>query len=218
MRTLRDSFIVTGLIVSWLSVGIAAAAEPTGAREVLDGQIKNALAVLRDETLTQVQKRQKIIELADQQMDFETMSRLTLGRYWRDLSADQRAAFVEAFRRHLSNTYGNLLNGYTDEDVAPIGDHAEPDGDCTVQCRVIGTVGGARQELAKVECRLRRKSQQWKVIDVTAVGVSVVAIFRAQFQAIMADGGFNRLLKLLREKAGELAAGNGSENHPRQSP
>lgn len=209
MRPMRDVFIVAALLVSWCSAG--AVAEPPAAREVFDGQIKTALTVLRDKSLNQGQKRQKIVELADQQMDFETMSRLTLGRYWRDLSADQRSAFVEAFRRHLSNTYGSLLNGYTDEDVVPIGDHAEPDGDCTVQCRIIGTVNGARQELAKVDCRLRRKAQQWKVIDVTAVGISVVAIFRAQFQAVLADGGFDRLLKLLREKAGE-PTGNGSGN------
>ena len=201
MRTLRDSFTVALLCLScFLSAGAATA---PSAQEVLDGQIKYALAVLRDKTLTPAQKRQKIIAQADQQMDFETMSRLTLGRYWRDLSANQRAEFVQAFRQHLSNTYGNLLNGYTDEDVVPFEEHAEPDGDRTVRCRVIGTVNGARQELAKVDCRLRRRAEQWKVIDVSAVGVSVVAIFRAQFQSIIADGGFDRLLKLLREKAGE---------------
>lgn len=215
VRTFRDAFIVVALVVGCLSTGVGAA-EPGSARDVLDGQIKTALGVLRDAKLTQEQKRQKIIELADQQMDFETMSRLTLGRYWRDLSPDQRASFVEAFRKHLSNTYGKLLNGYTDEDVVPAADHQEADGDCTVQLRVIGTVSGARQELATVDCRLRRKAQQWKVIDVTAVGVSVVSIFRAQFQSIMANGGFDRLLKLLRDKANE-PADNGAETHQKQS-
>ena len=191
------------LFVSWLTAGLAAAeADPPAARDILDGQVKNALAILRDTKLTQAQKRQKIRGIADQQIDFETLSRLTLGRYWRDLSADQRTAFVEAFRNHLSNTYGTLLNGYTDEDVAVAGDHREPDGDWTVQLRVVGTVNGTRQELAKVDCRMRRKAD-WKVIDVTAAGVSLVALFRAQFQAIMANGGFDRLLGLLRAKASE---------------
>lgn len=203
MRVLRWSFVVAGLLVSWLSAGVMAAnADSPLARDVLDGQVKNALAILRDAKLTQAQKRQKIREIAYQQIDFETLSRLTLGRYWRDLSADQRAAFVEAFRTHLSNIYGALLNGYGGEDVTVAGDHREPDGDWTVQLRVIGTLNGARQELAKVDCRLRRKAE-WKVIDVSAAGVSLVALFRAQFQEIMANGGFDRLLKLLREKVGQ---------------
>ena len=203
MRRLRSSLVVAGLIVGWLSAGLAAAdADPPAARDVLDSQVKNALAILRDAKLAQAQKRQKIREIAYQQIDFETLSRLTLGRYWRDLSADQRAAFVEAFRNHLSNTYGTLLNGYTDEDVAVAGDHRESNGDWTVQLRVIGTLNGTRQELTKVDCRLRRKGE-WKVIDVTAAGVSLAALFRAQFQAIMENGGFDRLLRLLREKVGE---------------
>lgn len=203
MRSLRCSLFVAGLFVSWLSGGLAAAnADPPSARDVLDGQVKSALAILRDAKLTRAQKRQKIREIAYQQIDFETLSRLTLGRYWRDLSADQRAAFVEAFRTHLSNTYGVLLNGYSDQDVTVAGDHREPDGDWTVQLRVTGTLNGTRQELAKVDCRLRRKAE-WRVIDVSAAGVSLVALFRAQFQEIMANGGFDRLLGLLREKAGQ---------------
>ena len=216
MRFLRYSLIVAGLFVGWIPAGLVAAdADPPSARDVLDTQIKNALAVLRDAKLTHAQKREKIGQIADQHTDFQTLSRLTLGRYWRDLSPDQRAAFVEAFRKHLSNTYGNLLDGFTDEDVKPADDHREANGDWTVRLRVTGTSNGARRELARVDCRLRRKDE-WKVIDVTVEGVSLAALFRAQFQEIMANGGFDRLLKLLREKAGEPGA-KGSETNQKQS-
>ena len=214
MRPLRYSLIVAGLLVGWLSAGPAAAdADPPSARDVLDRQLKDALAILRDAKLTQAQKRQKIGQVADQSTDFQTLSRLTLGRYWRDLSADQRAAFVEAFRKHLANTYGNFLDGYGGEDVKVTGDRREPDGDWTVQLSVIATNNGTRKELAKVDCRLRRK-EDWKVIDVIAEGVSVAALFRAQFQDIMANDGFDQLLKLLREKVGEQAV-KGSQTNQR---
>jgi len=196
----KYSLIAAVLLTGCLCARLAAAnADPPSARDVVDSQIKSALSILRNEKLTLEQKQQKIGQLADQHTDFQTLSRLTLGRYWRDLTADQRAAFVEAFRTHLSNTYGKLLNGYTDEDVKLGNDHAEPDGDWTVQLRVIGPSNGSREELAKVYCRLRRKSE-WKVIDVSVAGVSLAALFRAQFQEIMAKDGFDRLLQLLREK------------------
>ena len=212
MRPWRCSLIVAGLLVGWLSARLAGAdSDPPSARDVIDSQIKNALGVLRDAKLTPAEKRRKIGQIADQHTDFQTLSRLTLGRYWRDLSDDQRAAFVEAFKTHLSNTYGNLLNGYGGEDVQVTGDRREPNGDWTVQLRVIGTINGTRQDLAKVDCRLRRKTE-WKVIDVIPEGVSLVALFRAQFQEIMANGGFDRLLKLLREKVGEKGT-KGSESN-----
>lgn len=196
--------MVAAVLVGWLSAGLGAAAEaePPSARDVVGGELQSALAVLRDAKLTAAQKREKVGQIADRHTDFETLARLTLGKYWRDLSADQRTAFVEAFRRHLSHIYGSLLNGYTDEDVTVAADHREANGDWTVQLRVIGTVNGARQELATVDCRLRRKAE-WKVIDVSAAGVSVAALFRAQFQEIMANGGYDRLIKLLRDKAGK---------------
>src|SRR5205823_703681 len=151
------SLIVAGLLMGGLSAGLAAAnADTPTARDVVDSQTKAALAVLRDAKLTQAQKREKIGQIADQSTDFETLSRLTLGRYWRDLSAGQRAAFVEEFRKHLSNTYGYFLNGYTDEDLETTGDRRESNGDWTVQIRVIGTINGARHDLAKVDCRLRQ--------------------------------------------------------------
>ena len=104
LRRFRYSLIVAGLFGGWLCAGLGAAdADPPSARDVVDSQIKNALAVLRDAKLTHAQKREKIGQIADQHTDYETLSRLTLGRYWRDLSPDQRAVFVEAFRKHLSN-------------------------------------------------------------------------------------------------------------------
>lgn len=217
MRALGYSPIVAALLVGWLSAVLAAAdADPPSARDVIDSRIKNALTILRDAKLTQAQKRQKIGQIADRLTDFETLSRLTLGRYWRDLSADQRAAFVEAFKKHLSNLYGNLLDGYGGQDVKVTGDRREPNGDWTVQLGVIDAINGTPRDLAKVDCRLRRNADEWKTIDVIVEGVSVAALFRAQFQEIMANGGFDRLLTLLREKVGEKGD-KGSEAHPKES-
>jgi phospholipid transport system substrate-binding protein len=39
-----------------------------------------------------------------------------------------------------------------------------------------------------------------KFIDVIIDGVSIVTNYRSQFQDVMANGGFDKLIKLLREK------------------
>jgi len=83
----------------------------------------------------------------------------------------------------------------------------EADGDVTVLTKIIGDKDGKRQDLAKVDYRLRKRGE-WRVIDVTVEGVSLVANFRSQFQSIMANGGINRLLSLLHEKN---AAGEGAQ-------
>src|SRR5258706_6496828 len=114
------------------------------------------------------------------------MARRSLGRYYRDLTEAQRAQYPPAFRKHVTNTYRHTTDHYTDEDVNVIADRKEPDGDWIVQTRIIGSKDNRPgQEIAKVDYRLRSKDGQWKVIDLTIDGVSLVANFRSQFQEIM---------------------------------
>jgi phospholipid transport system substrate-binding protein len=54
--------------------------------------------------------------------------------------------------------------------------------------------------VAKVDYRLRKQDNQWKVIDFTIEDVSLVTNFRSQFQDTMSNGGIDQLLKLLHEK------------------
>jgi phospholipid transport system substrate-binding protein len=171
----------------------AAEREP---EQVVRDLADQAVAVLRDQSLSTDQKRSKLENLAHANMDFYTLSRLVLARNWRRLSKAQQGEFVEEFKRHLSVTYGDRINDYKNESVRVIGERKEPRGDYTVQTKILR--GGPGD--VEVDYRLRRRDEQWKIIDVIVEGVSLVANFRSQFQEIMANGGPDKLLRLLREK------------------
>src|SRR5437588_12977408 len=139
--------VAAALVLTWLSTAIAAAnADPASARGVIDGVVSRVLTILRDAKLTPADRRAKVRDIAYQYMDFETLSRLALGKYWRALSDPQRTAFVEEFRKHLSNTYGHTFDEYHDEEVKVTGDRQEPNNDWTVQTRIIGNKNGVHQE------------------------------------------------------------------------
>jgi len=179
-----------------------APASAPSARGVIEGVMRDALKVLRDQSLAKADKLAQIRQIADQHTDFETLARLSMGQYWRDLSDAQRAEFVKAFENHVSHVHGKVFDEYVDEDIIVTGDRQEQRGDYTVQTRIVANriEAGRRRDVANVDYRLRQKDSRWQIIDVTIDGVSMAANFRAQFQEIMADGGFERLLKLLREK------------------
>jgi phospholipid transport system substrate-binding protein len=177
------------------------AAPPPTARQVMDQVTHDVLAVLRDQTLSADQKREKVKQIAYQNINFEVMARLSLGRFWRGLTDAQRTQYQQEFRQLVTNTYGSTTDSYTDEDVKVMSDRQEQDGDYTVLTRITGTKDDKPdQEVAKVDYRLRKQDDQWKVIDFTIDGVSLVANFRSQFQEVMSNGGIDQLLKLLREK------------------
>jgi phospholipid transport system substrate-binding protein len=171
------------------------------ARNVIENVVHQALAVLRDPKLSTDDKRLKIRQIAYDNISFDIMARLSLGRYFRGITDDQHTRYSAEFKQHVTNTYGHTTDNYSDEDVAVTGDRKEANGDWTVQTRITGTRNGQpNQEVAKVDYRLRQTGGQWKIIDLTIEGVSMIANFRSQFDEIMANGGIEQLIQLLHQK------------------
>ena len=155
------------------------------------------IGVLQEKNLSADAKRDKIRGIVEGYVDFPTMARLVLARNWAGLDDAHKKDFVEEFKRHLSVTYGKNVESYNNEKVQITGDRDEGRGDWTVQTKILRPQGGGD---ILVDYRLRQAGGEWKVIDLVIERVSLVSSFRSQFQDVMANGGIDRLLKVLREK------------------
>ena len=169
-------------------------------RDVVTGTSEAVIAVLKERGLSSAEKRRRIEDVVLKSVDFDTLSKLTMARNWAKLSAAQQEEFRREFREHLSATYGRRVDDYRNETVDVLGTREESRGDQTVKTR-INRGGGAADVL--VDYRLRQTGGQWKIIDVVIEGVSLVANFRSQFQDLMAHGGAEHLLAVLRQKTTE---------------
>ncbi len=197
MRITRFSTIVA---VAALCVGLlrAVPASADDPQTQLVRQLTDAvIGVLQGKGPSPEQKREKIKAIVIDYVDFETMSRLVLARNWSGLTDDQKKQFTEEFKQHLAVTYGKNVESYNNEKVQITGDRDEGRGDWTVQTKILRPAGGGD---ILVDYRLRQVNGAWKVIDLVIERVSLVSNFRSQFQDIMANGGIDRLLKLLHEK------------------
>ena len=196
---MTTSSAITAFAIATMCVvalpSLAARAED-GPPAVVEKVADAVLAVLSDKRLTSDEKRSRIEDIVYANVDFPTVSRLVLARNWRRFSEAQREEFTNEFKRHLSVTYGKNVESYKNERVAILGDREEARGDWTVQTKILR--GGPEDIL--VNYRLRRVDSRWAIIDFVVEGVSLVSNFRAQFQEIIASGGAEKLLRLLREK------------------
>ena len=198
LRTL--AFAVAGAL---LMVGfIPPVAAEQSPRDVVQSTSDQVLAVLAEKDLSKQERRDKVRAIVLRSVDFETLSRLVLARNWTRFSPAQQQEFMQEFQDHLAATYGRRLDDYRNEKVAIVGDRQEPNGDWTVRSKILR--GGGSNDI-NVDYRLRQSNGEWKVIDFIVEEVSMVANFRSQFQDIVASGGPEKLLKLLKEKtaAGE---------------
>ncbi len=172
-----------------------AAAEP-GPREVIEQTVEGVLAVLRDPTLGQGDRRAAIEAIAYERFDFTTMSKLVLARNWKRFSAEQRDEFLREFKNYLANAYGDRIDRYEQEEVEIVGEREEPRGDVMVRTRIVG----GEYAGATVDYRLRGRTGRWLVIDVVVEGISLVSNYRDQFREVLSNGGPDHLLVRLREK------------------
>ena len=198
-RRVQALAIASALLIVGFVTPVAAEQSP---REVVQSTSDEVLAVLAEKDLSKQERRDKIRAIVLRSMDFETLSRLVLARNWSRFSPAQQQEFMQEFQDHLATIYGRRLDDYRNEKVEVVGDRRESNGDSTVQTKILR--GGGSNDI-EVDYRLRESNGQWKVIDFIVEEISMVANFRSQFQDIVASGGPEKLLRLLKEKtaAGE---------------
>jgi phospholipid transport system substrate-binding protein len=176
----------------------AAATQPAASPHDLIEKLSNrVLALLADKQMAKKDKRRRIQELAYANIDFQTLGQLTLGQYWRPLSADQRKDFIKEFRTHLANTYRSMIDNYKDETVKMAGARDESRGDFTVFTKVVNPHSA---ETFDVNYRVRKQNGEWRIIDISIEGVDLAVNFREQFKEIVGNGGFEHLMQVLRDK------------------
>ncbi len=188
-------FLLLGLVLTFVAPVPAPAADT--ARGTIEELAAQVLAILRNGSLPTDEKRRRLEDIVDRHTDFETLSRLVLARNWSRFSPEQQREFMEEFKEHLSITYRDSVERYTDQDIRITGERQEARGDVTVRSEIVRASGA---EPIAVDYRLRRIDGQWKVIDIIVEHVSLVANYRSQFQDMMSGGKPEALLAALKEK------------------
>jgi len=177
--------------------GVRAATESeAGARAVVAETVEEVLVVLRDKSASTEDRIRSLEQIVYGRFDLYVMSRLVLARNWKRFSNQQREQYVAEFKQYLTNSYGNRIERYDQQEVEITGQREEPRGDVVVQTKIIG----GEFEGAMVDYRLRKLDSGWRVIDVVIEGISMVSNYRDQFKTIVSSGGPELLLEKLRAK------------------
>jgi phospholipid transport system substrate-binding protein len=168
-------------------------------KETVETGVTNLLGTLGDEAF-KAKPKDKQIEIIgteiDKVFDFKEMSRRTLGRNWKKMSAEQRTEFVSLFKKLLQGVYADRLLAYSDQKVLFDKEIMLKKGRAEVQS-YLRTSDGKKIPLFY---RLTDKSGSWKVYDMIIEGVSMVKNYRTQFRQILSKGSMDKLLEILRKK------------------
>jgi phospholipid transport system substrate-binding protein len=140
-------------------------------------------------------------------VDFERMTRLSVGPGWRGATPEQRQALMREFRTYVVRTYSGALSRVTDHQVKMRPFKAQPT-DTEVMVRSL--VAPSNGDPIQLDYRLEKTDSGWKIYDVTILGVSMVETFRNSFASEVNQNGVDGLIKALADRNKQLAAGNKS--------
>lgn len=194
-RTFMRLLVLTGA----LAAGPAAAAEDMASALVRDTS-ERMLTVLQERRADIDRNPSLIYGLVDKivlpHFDFERITQTAVGKHWRDASAQQRRALVEAFRQVLVRTYARALLSYSGEEIRylPVKPGRSPS-----MVTVSTEVREPGAPPVPVDYRLYLQGGAWKVYDVVIDHVSLVSNYRGSFNAEVRKGGIDGLIARLQE-------------------
>lgn len=211
MHALRAALLSVGLALLALPVEAAAAPDPEEAQQLVEQSTSEMLAVLREEArdgkVDPERVRQKLEEVVLPHMDFITMTKLAVGRNWREAEREQKRSLVEEFRELLVRTYTRSLQEYENEKFEFLPLRPGPHEDrVTVRSQVLRPDGPK----VPVEYSLRYHDGRWQVYDITVDGISLVTTYRSSFADIVTREGIAGLIEHLERKNAEQAAKSAS--------
>lgn len=198
MKRLAGVIVLAWLLLPLTALGSTSTADPQAlVRDTTD----QVLAILRSDSERIKTDPAYLYSVVEQivlpHFDFEEMTRLAVGKYWREVKPSQRDPLVEEFKTLLVRTYSKALQQYSDQQVEFLPMRGDPaDNDVTVRTQ-IEQPGGFP---IPVYYSLHREDDTWKVYDVIIDNVSLVTNYRSSFSQKIRQDGIDGLLEQLRSR------------------
>ena len=207
MNPLRKIFATAAF-----AIGALAFVQSAQAQEAPDALIKRisqeVLDTAKSDKDIQAGNQKKVLDLVETKVlphvDFQRMTALAAGRFWRQASPEQQKQLTDEFRTLLVYTYSGAISQVKDQklDFKPM--RAEPnDTEVEVRSQVLQPRGG---DPIQLNYRLEKLPNGWKIYDVNVLGAWLVETYKGNFAAEIGKGGIDGLIKTLSEKNKRLAA------------
>jgi phospholipid transport system substrate-binding protein len=196
-------FTLSAALVLSLAPRFVALALADDPGSVVRGTVNQALGVLRDNSTPLAQRQDKLRQIVSSTFDFTEMSRSALGYHWKQITPAQQQEFTTAFVAFIEDSYLSKINDYRGQQVS-FG-MVTNDGPTYAQVNT-DIIEPDGKDPIHVNYRLLQNGSTWKIYDVTVDAISIIANYRNQFNRVMNNQGYDKLISDLKSKQAALAA------------
>ena len=184
------------------TIRLAPARAELSAKAATEEFVNQALGILRDKQKTVPQKRRELKPLIDARFDATEMARSALGYHWRSLTPADRENFTQVFTAFIESAYLAKVQDYAGQQVQFGNSRSLGEGSVEVETTIVQ----AGQSPIPVTYLLEQSGDGWKVYDVTVDNISIIENYRNQFNRVINEQGFAKLMTDLKAKQRQLGS------------
>lgn len=216
MNTLRSFLAIIGLVAMLAFATAGSAVTQPGNNDLpqpmVEGMVNDLLNSLSAKAEQIKQDQSVAYDLSDElvvpHLDFPRISRIIIGKYWRDADDEQRRRLIDEIKALLIRSYVTAMSAYaddtlTDEQVVYLPSRYQAgDRKASVRAKISLDSG----QTIDVRYALYRTENQWKIYDISFENISLALTYRTSFGATIKSKGLDALIAQLEtlNKKGEV--------------
>lgn len=181
----------------------AARAESSDSAEALIRSLgAEGITLLNNAALPQQQREDQFRQILEKGFDLDTISRLSLGRFWRQATDAQKSDYRTLFEDYIVKSYAARFGQYTGETLNVDGTSTGDDGDSYVK----SLISRPNEQPVRVVWRVRKNDTGYRIIDVSVEGVSMMQSQREEFASVIQNnsGQIGALLDQLKSRTAQI--------------
>ncbi len=179
---------------------------PNDATATVKAIIDQSIVVFKDQQLTPTVREQKLRAIAESHFDFAEMAQSAIGYHWKTLTPAQKTEFVPLFTTFIEDAYLSRIESYSVQKInaqiqSSMIQFIKQTNDGTDYAEVFSTVVLKDQkDPIAVNYLMRRDANDWRIYDITIDSISVIANYRNQFNRVLNNDGYDKLVSIIRQK------------------
>jgi len=200
------------LLVLFLVFSFDVVAQNDSPQEMIKKFVQNVgdqiIDVAKEKSLSDSQKKQKIIAIIDKSTDSKWIARFVLGKNHKTATEDQKKQFMSMYREFMINTYGPKFNSYDGKKFV-VNSVEKQSNFYLVKSEFVPKNSDV---VIFFDFRVKENEGNFFIVDFIAEGVSLIETQRSEFNSSINDEGMDKFLENLKKRIENLRIENGKSS------
>ena len=168
---------------------------------VLEFQSQLIDTMKQGETLGFKGRYEKLESVVVSSHDLTKIARIVVGKEWKKFSNEQKIKLTDIFSRLSIATYAYNFKSYSGESFRYLSEDETARGGVIVHSVLVLP----EDKDVKFDYMLKKKGDNWRIINIIASGVSDLALKRSEYTSVLKREGFEALIAKIQEKIDNYA-------------